>query len=92
MTLKNAESMSETAFKNHVQRALKLLPNTWFVKTQERGRRGVPDELICLNGRFIALELKCVGGKLSRIQEETLKAIQRAGGIAAEVSPRNWGI
>lgn len=42
---------------------------------------GFPDILICLGGRFIGVEVKLPGGKLSPVQAITHDAIREAGGI-----------
>lgn len=80
----------ETKFKERVQKDLKTLPNCWFIKTQERGRRGVPDILICLKGQFIAIELKTDTGRLDKLQEITLSKINDAGGTAFPTTPSRW--
>lgn len=46
---------------------------------------GIPDILACYRGRFIGLEVKAPGGKLSRLQMQVLSEIDTAGGIAAVV-------
>ena len=43
---------------------------------------GFPDILLCLGGRFIGVEVKLPGGKISPIQAITHDAIREAGGIA----------
>mgnify|MGYP006391053515 CR=1 FL=1 len=48
----------ETKFQNRVLKDLKKLDNLWVLKTQEKTRKGVPDLLICANGKFVAIELK----------------------------------
>lgn len=80
----------ETKFKERVIRDLKTIPNCWFIKTQERSRRGVPDILICLRGRFIAIELKTDTGRLDKLQAITLDKIVDAGGTAFPTSPSRW--
>ena len=54
----------------------------WVIKTQSTNKNGTPDILGCLNGRFIAVEVKTTSGTLSRLQELKLQQIERAGGIA----------
>jgi hypothetical protein len=44
------------------------------------GRAGVPDILCCYRGRFIAIELKAGGAKLSPEQESEAERIQDCGG------------
>lgn len=51
-------------------------------------RSGIPDLLICLDGRFLALEIKASSGKgrLGPHQKLELEAIRQAGGKAAVVA------
>lgn len=57
-------------------------------------RRGVPDFLICMNGMFVALELKKsvteVGKPSALLQEHNLNKINSARGIGIFVYPENW--
>jgi Holliday junction resolvase len=56
----------------------------WTVKTISTNKRGTPDVLACLNGQFIAVEVKAKG-KLrtaTPIQHFQLNAIQKSGGVA----------
>lgn len=48
---------------------------------------GIPDLIICLRGHFIAFEVKLPTdrSKTSKIQDETILDIQRAGGCACVV-------
>lgn len=44
---------------------------------------GTPDILSCIEGKFVAIEVKRnKGGKVSALQELKIKQIQNAGGIA----------
>ena len=58
--------------------------------------RGIPDLLCCVNGMFIAIEVKAENGKPSKIQEMTIDKIQSAGGYAFTLKPsefewfKNW--
>ena len=49
-------------------------------KIEVANERGVPDILMCVNGRFIAIEVKGDGDKLSPIQRVQLNRINVAGG------------
>jgi len=56
-----------------------------YVVRQQQGlgqRKGVPDLLACWKGRFLALEVKRVGGRLSPYQAAELEAADEAGAIA----------
>ena len=49
------------------------------------GTSGVPDIICCYKGRFLGLEAKLPGGKLTELQKRALEQINRAGGIARRV-------
>lgn len=82
----------ETRFKLKVHEFLKTLPNTWFVKVQQRSVCGIPDDLLCIRGQFVALELKVPPNKVEEgsLQEFNLQKIKRSGGLALEVTPQNF--
>mgnify|MGYP003439995074 FL=1 len=80
----------ETIFKERVLEDLKTLGNTWFVKVQMVAVRGIPDVILCINGNFIAIELKDVNGKLDPLQEWNLNCIARAKGIGIVTNQKNW--
>lgn len=46
------------------------------------GAKGRPDFRICYRGKWIGIEAKVEGGKLSKEQSETLAKIRNAGGVA----------
>lgn len=83
----------ETRFKMRVRADLEKAfgDRLWTVKVQQRGLRGTPDLLCCIDGSFVAIELKrhidCAADPL---QNHTLGKIKTAGGIAICVSPQNW--
>lgn len=81
----------ETLFKERVQKDLKTLSSTWFVKIQQVSIRGIPDFLLCIDGIFIAIELKASKkAKRDPLQEWTLDMIARCGGRAFLAYPENW--
>ena len=49
------------------------------------GTSGIPDIICCYKGRFLGLEAKLPGGKLTELQKRALDKITRAGGIARRV-------
>ena len=49
------------------------------------GSSGVPDIICCYKGRFLGLEVKLSGGKLTELQKRALNKINRAGGIGRRV-------
>ena len=50
-------------------------------KIEVANERGVPDILMCVNGRFVAIEVKGDDDKLSKIQWVQLDRISKAGGL-----------
>lgn len=81
----------ETVFKERIRPLLDALPRSWWVKTQMLAVLGIPDFIGCVNGYFVAIELKKDGSsKASAIQEWVLGRIQKSGGIGLVVSPDDW--
>ena len=54
------------------------------------GNAGVPDFLICLRGRFVAIECKAEGGKPTKLQAQHLERIREAGGVAVVIDETNY--
>ena len=54
----------------------------WYCKPYMAGygKRGVPDIVACINGRFVGIEVKREGGVLTMLQLRRLEAIGAAGG------------
>ena len=44
--------------------------------------KGVPDLICCQNGRMIGIEVKTLHGRVSPEQEEFIRRINEAGGLA----------
>lgn len=79
----------ETRFKLKVVKQLEKVDTLWLVKVQQVTICGTPDILMCVNGRFVAWELKVGSNKATNLQQYTLNAITKAGGIARVVTPEN---
>ena len=47
---------------------------------------GIPDVIACINGRFVAFEVKTETGKLTKLQEITIQKIRNAKGQAFKVT------
>lgn len=76
--------LSETRLKEKVLAMLKReFPDAWVYKTSDRWKSGIPDILVCKEGRFFAAELKVGNNKATRLQLYVLKQIRRAGGRVA---------
>lgn len=51
---------------------------------------GTPDILACVNGYFVAIEVKAQAGKPSELQLAKIRQIREAGGFAYVVYPTGW--
>ena len=51
---------------------------------------GTPDILACVNGYFLAIEVKAQSGTPSELQLEKITQIRRAGGFGYVVYPSGW--
>lgn len=57
----------------------------YSIKTILTNRTGVPDIIFCLDGRFIAFEIKDAKNRLTELQKYNLEQIKKAGGRAFEI-------
>lgn len=85
----NKVKVSEAAFTKQVKNFLDKLPLTWYYKVFGGGmqRAGIPDIIACINGHFVALELKSDIGKPSALQTRNVRLINESNGIAMVVYP-----
>ena len=80
--------MAESTITQAIMRYLKSVPNCYYWK-QHGGyytTAGLPDIICCLNGHFVAFEVKTPTGKLTKLQSATLKKINDANGQAFKVT------
>ena len=75
---------------NKVDPFLKSLKNGYFISIQQMSICGIPDKLGVIRGRFVAIELKAIGGKVAPLQDWVLSNIARCGGVAIVANPGNW--
>lgn len=78
----------ESAIVKDICNYLKTLDKCFFWKEHGGmyGTAGIPDIIVCCKGKFIALEVKRPGRKLTKLQEKTIKDIKAAEGKAYVVS------
>lgn len=80
--------------KNFEKRVKKYLEseNAWFLKIWGNGvqRSGIPDLLCCVNGHFLAIELKSKRGTPSDLQLREIDLIHKAGGKAIVLYPSDF--
>ena len=67
---------------------LKTVPNcfSWKEHGGMYGTAGIPDIICCYCGRFVAFEVKTETGKLTKLQEATIRKIKEAKGHAFKVT------
>lgn len=84
--------MTEKQFENKIKSYLKDLPSTWFFKVWGGGfqQAGIPDIIACVNGYFVAIEVKGENGKPSDLQTRNTKLINEANGLAVIVKPSQF--
>jgi Holliday junction resolvase len=62
----------------------------FFPATHGFGRSGVPDIVCCVNGYFLAIEVKAGTNKPTALQVREIEAIRRSNGIAVVANDQNW--
>ena len=82
---------SEKSFENKIKRYLKE-KGCYRVKYHGNyfSENGTPDILACVNGYFLAIEVKAQTGTPSELQLVKVDAIRKAGGFAYVVYPSGW--
>lgn len=82
----------EGKFQEQVIKYLKSHPRCWYTKVWGGGlqRSGIPDILACINGLFIALELKAENGKPTPLQVYNIEQIKKSGGIGYILYPSQF--
>ena len=83
--------MKEKSFENKIKRYLKER-GAYRVKYHGNyySENGTPDILACVNGYFLAIEVKADNGKPTPLQLVKIDDIRKAGGFAYVVYPSGW--
>ena len=81
----------EKLFENKIKKFL-TEQDVWFVKffANNFTRSGIPDILACVNGRFVAIEVKSDKGKPSVLQLRQVELIKKSNGIALILYPKDF--
>lgn len=72
--------MAEKDIQAKCLRKLKETPGVWSVKTIATNKGGVPDIICCVNGLFVAFEIKAKGREATPLQEYNGRMIRKSGG------------
>ena len=83
--------MKEKTYEAKIKKYLKE-NGCWYARIFANGytRVGVPDILACVNGQFVAIEVKGDGGRISVLQEHSLEEIKKSGGVAIVSYPSDF--
>ena len=79
---KKKATPSEKSIQNKIIKWLNSQKGIWAVKFPGINRRGVPDIICCVQGDFVAFEVKTEIGKATPIQIATIKQIKQCFGEA----------
>lgn len=71
---------------------MKIKSSGWYFKywAGPYSKAGIPDIICCIDGRFIAVEVKSEDGKPSLLQERNVELITECGGIAYILYPKDF--
>lgn len=81
----------EKAFENKIKAYLKSI-GAYFIKTHgdRFSRVGTPDIIACVNGHFVAVEVKAENGKPSELQIYHIEQINKACGYGVILYPKDF--
>lgn len=81
----------EKSFENKIKKYLEE-QGSYFVKyfANRNTKSGIPDILACVNGSFLAIEVKSPTGTPKPLQIHNIKKINTAGGYAVVVAPKSF--
>lgn len=82
---------SEKTFENKIKLYLKSI-GAYFIKTHgdRFSKVGTPDILACVNGHFVAVEVKAEKGKPSELQLYHIEQIKKSGGYGVILYPKDF--
>ena len=83
---------AEKNFENKIKAFLKE-QGAWFIKYwagSKFTKDGIPDILACVNGYFLAIEVKAQNGRPSELQKYNVREINDSGGYAVILYPQDW--
>ena len=84
-------SQREKLYENKIKAYLKSI-DAYFIKTHgdRFSKVGTPDIIACVNGHFVAVEVKAENGKPSELQLYHLEQIRKAGGNSFLLYPKGF--
>jgi hypothetical protein len=84
---------AEKNFENKIKDFLKE-NNCWHVKFFANAftKSGIPDILCCVNGYFVAIEVKAENGTPSELQKHNIRQINECCGIGIILYPNQYSL
>lgn len=85
---------AEKNYENRVKKFLEV-QGCWFLKYWGGAaytKAGIPDLLVCCNGKFLGVELKAPNGRPSDLQLYNLRKIRSAGGFGCLLYPKHFAL
>ena len=82
---------AEKLFENQVKKYLRS-KKIYYFKYFGNGYStvGIPDLIMCVNGYFVAVEIKSETGKITQLQFANIQLINEAGGVALILRPSGF--
>lgn len=84
---------AEKIFENKIKKFIED-EGGWQVKffANRMTKKGIPDVLACINGYFVAIEVKAQNGEPSELQIYHCEKIRKAGGFAFILYPSGYDV
>ena len=84
---------AEKTFENKIKKYIED-QGGWQVKffANRMTKTGIPDILACIDGYFLAIEVKAQNGKPSELQKHHVQEIINARGLAIILYPQDWDL
>lgn len=83
--------MKEKSFENKIKSFLDSIGAVWYKQFGcSYTKAGTPDLLCCVNGHFVAVEVKAEKGRLSPLQLYNIDKISKAGGTVYILYPKDF--
>lgn len=82
----------EARIKQALKKMLKEeFPQVWtyWPVSNGMGAHGVPDLIMCAGGKFIGIEVKAEGKKVTLLQADQLQRIESSGGVAMALAGKD---
>jgi hypothetical protein len=81
----------EKNFENKIKKHIESVDGYWVKYFANRMTKvGIPDLLTCVNGYFLAVEVKAQNGRPSELQIYNIEKIRKSGGFGVILKPSDY--